>query len=94
MTNHYIEEVEKLCDRVGILANGKLLTIDTPEQLKKTIGSHVVEIYKNNGSVDSIICTSKREADQLLVASEYGGTVRRANLEDVFITLTGENIIN
>lgn len=33
VTTHYMEEAEKLCDRVGIVDHGKLLMIDTPKQL-------------------------------------------------------------
>ncbi len=92
MTNHYIEEVEKICDRVGILAKGQLLVIDTPANLIKTIGSYVVEILTENGQIKRTICTHKQVADDLLISANHGGTVRRANLEDVFIKLTGESI--
>lgn len=92
MTNHYIEEVEKICDRVGILAKGKLLIIDTPANLIQTIGPYVVEISEGNGQIKNIICPHKQAADDLLISAGYGGTVRRANLEDVFIKLTGETI--
>ncbi|MBN1374087.1 ABC transporter ATP-binding protein [Candidatus Dojkabacteria bacterium] len=33
MTTHYMEEAEELCDRVGIMDNGKLVAIDTPQNL-------------------------------------------------------------
>ena len=35
LTTHYMEEAEKLSDRIGIMANGKLKCIGTPEELKK-----------------------------------------------------------
>lgn len=35
LTTHYIEEAESLCDRVAILDNGKLIALDSPQNLKK-----------------------------------------------------------
>ncbi|MBN1245690.1 ABC transporter ATP-binding protein [Candidatus Bathyarchaeota archaeon] len=35
LTTHYMEEAEELCDRVGIIDNGKLISLDTPQQLKR-----------------------------------------------------------
>ena len=37
LTTHVMEEVEKLCHRVGIIDHGKLIDVDTPEDLKKKI---------------------------------------------------------
>ena len=34
LTSHYLEEIERLCDRVAILANGKLLQVGTIEEIK------------------------------------------------------------
>lgn len=92
MTSHYIEEVEKLCDRVGILSKGQLVAIDTPSNLKNGIGEYVVDIQSANGKMESIICQSRQEADDVLRNSNNGGAIRHANLEDVFIKFTGESI--
>ncbi len=34
LTTHYIEEADSLCDRIGIIKNGKIIAIDSPENLK------------------------------------------------------------
>ncbi len=45
LTTHYMEEAEKICDRVAIMNQGKILTIGTPQDLiNENIGSHVVEL--------------------------------------------------
>lgn len=41
MTTHYMEEAE-VCDRIAIIDKGKLITLGTPEELKKTIGGDVI----------------------------------------------------
>jgi ABC-2 type transport system ATP-binding protein len=38
-TTHYMEEADRLCDRVAIIDGGKLITLDTPRKLKEQIGS-------------------------------------------------------
>jgi len=37
ITTHYMDEANELCDRIGIIRNGKLITVDTPENLKKLV---------------------------------------------------------
>lgn len=43
MTTHYMEEAE-ICDRIAIIDNGKMITIGTPDELKKTVGGDVIYI--------------------------------------------------
>lgn len=38
LTTHYLEEAEALSDRVGVMAGGRLLAVDTPDGLKRTAG--------------------------------------------------------
>ncbi|PWB54723.1 MAG: multidrug ABC transporter ATP-binding protein [Candidatus Methanoperedenaceae archaeon] len=42
-TTHYMEEADKLCNRVAIMNAGKLVALDTPENLKKTSNSTSLE---------------------------------------------------
>lgn len=42
-TTHYMDEADKLCDRVAIMNLGKLVALDTPEQLKKMSNSTSLE---------------------------------------------------
>jgi ABC-2 type transport system ATP-binding protein len=43
MTTHYMEEAE-VCDRIAIIDHGRIIALDTPEQLKKMVGGDVVSI--------------------------------------------------
>jgi ABC-2 type transport system ATP-binding protein len=38
-TTHYMEEANRLCNRIAIIDGGKIIALDTPEELKKRIGS-------------------------------------------------------
>ena len=37
-TTHYMEEADRLCDRIAIIDGGQIIAIDTPYELKKQIG--------------------------------------------------------
>jgi ABC-2 type transport system ATP-binding protein len=44
LTTHYMEEAERLCDRVAIMDHGKIIALDTPQQLIGSVGGeHIVE---------------------------------------------------
>ena len=40
LTTHYMEEADTLCDRIGFINKGKIIAIDTPQQLKLMIKNH------------------------------------------------------
>ena len=44
LTTHYMEEADKLCDRIGIMDNGKIQVIDTPENMKNALGNEVISL--------------------------------------------------
>lgn len=92
LTTHYIEEAEALCDRVGILSHGKLIALGSPLELKRDVGEYVVEFTDNKGRLISEICHSREEAYEIAKNRNDGVTIRRSNLEDVFVKLTGERI--
>ena len=92
LTTHYIEEAEALCDRVGILSKGRMIALDSPQNLKAIVGEYVVEFISPEGKLIQQICRNPEEAHGLAKQRENGVTIRRTNLEDVFIKLTGERI--
>jgi len=92
LTTHYIEEAENLCDRVGILSRGKLIALDPPANLKASVGEYIVEQIDPEGKLIQTICKSPGEARKLAKNKEEGVTIRKSNLEDVFIKLTGARI--
>jgi len=92
ITTHYIEEAEALCDRVGILSKGKLIAIDSPENLKAMVGEYVVERVDGNGRLIQHICRDREAAHEVARDQQPPVIIRKSNLEDVFIKLTGERI--
>ena len=55
LTTHYMDEADKLCDRIAIVDHGKLVALDTPTQLKDSIpGTDTVEAEFENPPADWI----------------------------------------
>ena len=51
VSTHYMEEADKLCDRVGIIDYGKIQVIETPEIMKNAMGSDMISFSLINGIV-------------------------------------------
>lgn len=92
LTSHYIEEAENLCDRVGIIHQGKLIALGSPSELKDGLGRFVVEHINGDGKLIQWICKSKEEAYSLIHEKKIPLSIRAINLEDVFINLTGKRL--
>jgi ABC-2 type transport system ATP-binding protein len=53
LTTHYMDEAERLCDRVAIMDHGKIIAQGTPRELIASIGvEHVVEFSAGNAALD------------------------------------------
>jgi ABC-2 type transport system ATP-binding protein len=84
MTTHYMEEADKLCDRLAIIDQGRLLALDTPQALKsRAPGGTLVELHLDGdaqaaataaGSVPGII-RADATRDVLRAYSDRGGRV-------------------
>lgn len=60
ITTHYMEEADKLCNRVAIIDHGKIVALDTPENLKEKVGGDVVSIH--TGQHEKLIQAVKGKA--------------------------------
>jgi ABC-2 type transport system ATP-binding protein len=45
LTTHYMEEADRLCDRVAIINHGKIIALDEPQQLKQNYGPTLKDAY-------------------------------------------------
>jgi len=45
LTTHYMEEAERICDRVAIMNSGRIVTVDTPSQLMNTYEGTLEDVY-------------------------------------------------
>jgi ABC-2 type transport system ATP-binding protein len=65
ITTHYMDEAEQLCDRIAIMDEGKIISLDSPDKM-----------------IDDLVASGFEKTKQ----------VKAANLEDVFIHLTGKEM--
>jgi ABC-2 type transport system ATP-binding protein len=54
LTTHYMEEADKLCDRVAVMDHGRFLALDTPTALKRGIGADTIVTVRAAGATDGL----------------------------------------
>jgi ABC-2 type transport system ATP-binding protein len=54
LTTHYMEEADKLCDRVAIMDHGRILALDTPAALKQSVGAEEIVTVKAGGDGNAL----------------------------------------
>ena len=118
-TTHYMEEAERLADRIVIVDHGRVVASDTPAVLKRALGNTGIVELEVGGMVDTAMLlqepgvTRAAQKDDLLALTiadlgaslphvmtwlaARGHPIRRvtssqANLEDVFLGLTGRQL--
>ena len=51
LTTHYMEEADRLCQRLAIIDHGAILTVDTPGALKRSLpGGHILDVWVRSGT--------------------------------------------
>jgi ABC-2 type transport system ATP-binding protein len=71
LTTHYMEEAEQLCDRVAIMDHGRVLALDTPANLKRSIEADTIVTVRTTGDLDRL--------GELLAKEVSGVTRTRSN---------------
>jgi ABC-2 type transport system ATP-binding protein len=61
LTTHYMEEADQLCARVAIMDHGKILALDTPSNLKKSVGADTIVTVKVASNGDKLAEALKNE---------------------------------
>lgn len=113
LTTHFMDEAERLCDRLAVIDHGKMIAEGTPRDLiRQHIEAEVVEVYGENArgwaelegrpragrlevSGETVFCYTNN-AQSLLQNLQDRSDVRYlhrpANLEDLFLKLTGREM--
>jgi ABC-2 type transport system ATP-binding protein len=76
LTTHYMEEADRLCDRVAIMDHGKILALDTPAALKQSIGADTVVTVKAAGDAASLAEALERDVTGVTRARIIDGGVQ------------------
>jgi ABC-2 type transport system ATP-binding protein len=73
LTTHYMEEADYLCDRVAIVDNGRIVALDTPQNLKDLIGADTITLEVQSGG-DALL-QSLKSIDWIKSTSASNGTI-------------------
>jgi ABC-2 type transport system ATP-binding protein len=120
LTTHYMEEAERLCDRVAVVDRGRVIALGAPRELIAGLGGEQVVEFELEGAVPAIgtlaalpaVRGVRRSGAAFLASSSAGHvtasalfdlartgalsvthlTIRRATLEDVYVSLTGRQL--
>ncbi len=113
LTTHYMDEAQRLCDRLAIMDRGVILDVGSPTELiDRHIESHVVEVHgpglerwlaegdrqwilRSEQVGETLFCYTDHERELVEELCEHEGLrylSRAADLEDVFLKLTGREL--
>jgi len=95
LTTQYLEEADRLADRIALLDGGRIVATGTADELKALVGGESVEVRDEHGDLvrslptDGTVAGLRRALDQLDESGAHGSVaLRRPTLDDVFLTLT------
>ena len=81
LTTHYMEEADQLCDRIGIIDDGKIQIIDSPQNMKNALGNEVITITIEDG----------KNNDSFLDELKKIEFIKKINNDELKITLFASN---
>jgi ABC-2 type transport system ATP-binding protein len=96
LTTHYMEEADQLCDHLAFLNEGRIVAMDTPQNLKVAHGRRLVRIVRKDGSSRTIQLDDPTDGKNLGDWAAAGEILTvhsaEASLEEIFIRLTGKGL--
>jgi ABC-2 type transport system ATP-binding protein len=79
LTTHYMEEADRLCDRIAIIDYGQIVALDTPQDLKNMLGGDVITLgLENPGDVGKLCSSYQKDGCANIVTEKQN---------EVFITV-------
>ena len=93
LTTHYLEEAEKMCDRIGILSNGKMVALDTTKNLLERIQTKIV-----NFTTDKKVSLFDNDLESLKVISNDQNKIiisyekMKVNIDMIISKLKKQNV--
>jgi len=94
LTTHFMEEAEKLCDRVAILDHGKIVAMDTPSNLIHGLGAEERVVFSVNGILPEAFAKALSDGTRLEVQKErvivHAKNGRKVPLVSEVVNLLGD----
>jgi ABC-2 type transport system ATP-binding protein len=96
LTTHYMEEAELLCDRIGIIDQGRIIALNTPRDLKKMLKGEAVIDATHDGSVDFTALKNQDFTEEIEGGSDTLRIYTKKKKEAISYLLSnyGDNILS
>ena len=76
LTTHYMEEADQLCDRIAIIDHGKIVALDTPAALKRTVrAEEIVHLDISGSDRDAAVLQRLERAATVARSERHNGTL-------------------
>ncbi|MGA2806021.1 MAG: ABC transporter ATP-binding protein [Acidimicrobiales bacterium] len=94
LTTHYLDEAERLCDRIAIIDAGRIVACETPANLLGLLGDEVLEVRVDDTSTatQALRAAGLPEDDILVIGSTVTASLRGSSSETVLHQLRGAGV--
>jgi ABC-2 type transport system ATP-binding protein len=95
LTTHYLDEAERLCDRLAILHEGRIVALDTPAALRRELGEHLVELRTTDDAEDALRALRARDvagSDAFTIGSTLNIPIHRGTPAEAIAAITDAGI--
>jgi ABC-2 type transport system ATP-binding protein len=95
LTTHYLDEAERLCDRVAIMHSGEIVALDTPDTLLAGLGHEVLELRVHGDMAVALAALGTRgvaAADAFIVGSTLTVPLHDTNAVDAIAAINQTGI--
>jgi ABC-2 type transport system ATP-binding protein len=75
LTTHYMEEADRLCERVAVMDHGRILALDTPSNLKQSIGADTIVTVRTTGDPEKLGELLGKDIEGVTRTRQAGGAV-------------------
>ena len=90
LTTHYLDEAEKLCDRIAIIHSGRIVALDTPDALLATLGKEIIELRVNGDAPAALAALRSRGIagdDAFIVGASLTVPLHRHSSADAVVAI-------
>jgi ABC-2 type transport system ATP-binding protein len=76
LTTHYMEEADKICDRIAIMDHGHILAVDTPGRLKESVGADTIVTIAASGDLSALAGILAQKVEGAAKSQLVDGTIQ------------------
>jgi ABC-2 type transport system ATP-binding protein len=76
LTTHYMEEADSVCDRIAIMDHGRILAMDTPKNLKESVGADHIVTISATGDLEAFAQILRDKVEGATASQQIDGTIQ------------------